>query len=332
MDVAIVGAGIAGSSMFRMLSEKTGVRVDLFGIRENQACGIHPCAWMTHGRTFRETMRAFHMPADPYIVRHFDRLDYDGYPVHCDLDTLRKPRLLQDLQGGTHVRYDPVNVDAYDVVVDCTGAARAILPPGRDDLMTPTLQYRVKRNSSTVNDTIPRIRFVRAGYAWSFPLDSINLHIGVGSLWEDLPTSLDRAGYLRKDDTILCECRSAVRVGTPRAMLPFQKGNIWGAGESIGTVSPLVGDGIVPSMQCARLFARDLLEGTLDQYEEHVLSFFSWMEEERAVIDRMIARNGLLGFQDLMVMRNHAERFGLQVSMSWVLSWLLGRLFAGRVR
>jgi flavin-dependent dehydrogenase len=332
MDIAIVGAGVAGSSIYRLLQLYSNTfkgTVDLYSVRETQPCGIHPCAWMTHGITFSEMMDILRIPADRYTIRNFSEMDFDGHLISCDLRTIRKPAFLRDLQGMVNVRYEPVNPDAYDVVVDCTGVARALLPPVQGDLIAPTLQYRVRRNTSSPEVLLPRIRFVRSGYAWSFPLDRTHLHIGVGSLQEDLGTSLNMTGFLGNGDIVECQCRSSVRVGTPQNMQPAHHGNIWGVGESIGTVSPLVGDGIVPSIQCACRFVGDLLEGSLDKYPGHVLTDFAWMEEERMVINRMIARDGQIGLRDLMLMRDHASRFGLYPGLRWAFSWVLGNRFSG---
>jgi flavin-dependent dehydrogenase len=171
---------------------------------------------------------------------------------------------------------------------------------------------------------------VRQGYAWAFPLGNGHLHIGVGSFVEDLDRALARAGFLWKDDMTICSCTSAVRLGATMASRPFHAGKMWGVGESIGTVSPLVGDGILPSMRCASLFAALLRDGALDRYEERVRAEFSWMDAERAVVDRMIARNGQVALGDLLLMREHAGRFGMQVGLGWILSWILGRRILGR--
>ncbi|MDD1678166.1 MAG: hypothetical protein LUO93_03150 [Methanomicrobiales archaeon] len=328
LDMAIVGAGVAGSSLYRLITlgqYNDELRVDLYSIRENQACGIHPCAWMTHVPDFRMMMNLLRMDADRYILREFSSVDFDGFPTGCDLGMIHKPQLLKDMKGTAPVRFDPVDADAYDLVVDCTGAARALLPPAQDDLITSTLQYRVRRDSPQSDDPLPSIRFIKIGYAWSFPLDHNHFHIGVGSLVEELAPSLRRTGLMHPDDTVVCQCQGKVRVGTPNRMAPIHWRNVWGVGESIGTVSPLVGDGIVPSIQCAALFAEYLAEGTPNRYPERVLSEFSWMAKEREVIDRMIAHDGRIGMRDLLVMRNHAHRFGFQLGAKWIFSWLAGK-------
>jgi flavin-dependent dehydrogenase len=279
---------------------------------------------------FHEMLDSLHLDGDRYLLRHFPQLGFDGFPIACDLATIHKPRLLRELRGPAPVRYEAVDTAAYDVVADCTGSARALLPAPEADCMVPCLQYRIRRDLPQLQDAHPRLRFVREGYAWSFPLGNTIFHIGIGSITEDLAPCLERVGFLQEGDRTVCSCRSSVRVSAPGSMLPYHAGNIWGVGESIGTVSPLVGDGILPSMRCAVLFGQLLLTGDLGHYEERVQKEFSWMERERDVIDGMVARNGQLALGDLLLMRDHASRFGLQIGLRWVVSWMVGRRILGR--
>ena len=55
--------------------------------------------------------------------------------------------------------------------------------------------------------------------------------------------------------------------------MPYSDGNIVGVGESIGTVFPLLGEGIIPSMECA-----DILVDNVDniaEYERQVAKHFA---------------------------------------------------------
>jgi flavin-dependent dehydrogenase len=328
MDIAIVGAGVAGSSLYHLIKRQqndSGIRVDLYSKPEHHSCRIHPCGWMTHVPDFYQLMDTFGLSGDRYLLQQFPHMNFDGSLIRCGLATIHKPRLILDLRGAAAILDGPVDIDAYDVVVDCTGAARALLPAAKEDLISSTLQYRVRRDGLSIDELHPAIKFVNIGYAWSFPLDRIHLHVGIGSLTENLPDALSRTGLLQPGDDVLCHCRSGVRIGAPHRTLPLHQNNVWGVGESIGTVSPLVGDGIVPSMECASLFVEHLLKETLDKYPEQVLTKFAWMEEERKVIDRMIAHGGKIGVKDLLVMRNHAYRFGLHLGPSWILSWIAGK-------
>ncbi len=47
-----------------------------------------------------------------------------------------------------------------------------------------------------------------------------------------------------------------IRFATPDRCKPYYSGKVVGVGESIGTVYALLGEGIIPSMQCVDIFSR----------------------------------------------------------------------------
>ena len=47
-----------------------------------------------------------------------------------------------------------------------------------------------------------------------------------------------------------------IRLATPDRCKPYYSGKVVGVGESIGTVYALLGEGIIPSMQCVDIFIR----------------------------------------------------------------------------
>ena len=63
-----------------------------------------------------------------------------------------------------------------------------------------------------------------------------------------------------------------IRLATPNMCKPFYKGKVVGVGESIGTVYPLLGEGIIPSMECVDIFVKNL--GNNEAYEKEVLEHF----------------------------------------------------------
>ena len=69
-----------------------------------------------------------------------------------------------------------------------------------------------------------------------------------------------------------------IRLATPDLCEPFYHGKVVGVGESIGTVYPLLGEGIIPSMVCADLFVKNI--GNNEQYRKDVLKYFSVYEDK----------------------------------------------------
>lgn len=62
---------------------------------------------------------------------------------------------------------------------------------------------------------------------------------------------------------------------------------IIGVGESIGTVSPFTGEGILYSMECAGILADTWLDE--DTYVSSVISRFSWLKKERETLNYLLS-------------------------------------------
>jgi flavin-dependent dehydrogenase len=86
-----------------------------------------------------------------------------------------------------------------------------------------------------------------------------------------------------------------VRVASPFYSTPFhviktRKDDthqvVVGIGEAIGTVSPFTGEGIVHSLECARIFADSWPD--YECYTRTVLSRFGWMRKERETLDYLL--------------------------------------------
>ena len=93
--------------------------------------------------------------------------------------------------------------------------------------------------------------------------------------------------------------------GTPQA-------TIIGVGESIGTVSPFTGEGIVYSLECARLLAGSWPDEKL--YASEVLARFRWMKKEkRDTLDYLISegRAGGPRLRDRWRFFRNARRSGI---------------------
>ncbi|QSZ66055.1 hypothetical protein RJ40_00325 [Methanofollis aquaemaris] len=276
--MAVAGAGVAGSYLaFRLLD--AGYAVDLYDLPAQTACGTAPCAWMAT-RDFSAVLEAEGFEPEKYVTARFDVFLLQGQRVGADLMTIDKPALVADLRGGAEVRTGPLDPAGYDRVIDATGTARACLPPIAADDLCRCVQFRVRDGSG---EALPAVRYVRGGYAWSFPLGGGERHVGCLSHLADPVGLVGKTGFL--DGERLCGCRGRLRVTSPYGALPFVSGNVWGVGEAIGCVYPLVGDGIVPALVSARL----LLDHFDDPagYTQAVLDAFPAMQQERTVLERM---------------------------------------------
>ncbi len=310
MKIAIMGAGLTGSYLHRLLSLR-GFRADLFDIDKKTKCGISPCAWGT-SRGFSGLVADAGLDPEEYIMRRFDRLLMDGIEIQADLMTFDKPGLIRDLLKDTEVKHVEPDLTLYDKIIDATGVARAFLPPIDDDIILPCVQFRMQNHAPIDN----QIKLGSIGYAWSFPLSGNEYHVGCGSLISDPRRILAELGWIddnQSGSTMLCACAGRIRLTSPQHSLPFtHAGRTWGIGEAIGCVAPLAGDGIIPGMKSAQI----LLEcfDDPDKYAKSILSEFQWMRGERGVIDKL-RRKARLGVGDALVLKRNSKRMGMRVGL-----------------
>jgi flavin-dependent dehydrogenase len=314
--VAIAGAGMTGSYLYRLL-ESQGMKADIYGDAvSHAACGINPCAWGSTS-SFRHHVRAAGLDPEQYVFKDFRVVNFEGVDMRAHLLTFDKPRLINDLRKGVEVLGGPVPPRRYERVIDATGLRRAYLPTIKDDLLVPCVQYRVRRERADSSKVV--IQYGNLGYSWTFPLSDNEFHIGAGSVLADPKETLRESGFMNAGGKILCGCSGKVRSTSPLDSQPFVStdsilgGQVWGVGESIGAVAPIAGEGNAPGMASARLLVANW--DTPERYKSRILKEFSWMIDERKVIDK-VAAGQRLGLQDWLILRRTGRRMGAPVSLS----------------
>jgi flavin-dependent dehydrogenase len=96
-----------------------------------------------------------------------------------------------------------------------------------------------------------------------------------------------------------------------------------GVGESIGTVYPLLGEGIIPSMQCVNMFVEHLDD--MEAYSEAVLKHFDIYAKVYRFIKAKVDGNfSLLRHLPDMAsmywhMRTNERRYGLETKLGDIL-------------
>ncbi len=329
MNVTIAGSGIAGGYLARLL-ERKGITVDIYdGMDHDTRCRCRSCGWgaPTGIKTYLADVG---LDFNDYLIEPMSSMNFDGLVAKTPLCTLNKPRLIKDLARDTGLKQqnlEPEEADNYDIVVDATGIARAFLPPCWSDLTMPTLQHRFVVESR--GDEILRAgacgnRIPGLGYLWIFPVGNNHYHIGTGGIGlVGLDSLLDRfyqdlSG--RFSFTRLCSCRGSVRVASPYYSTPFFYKKTWkdgtsqviiGIGESVGTVDPFTGEGIIFSLECAKIFADSWPD--YKQYTRSVLARFAWMKKERETLDYLLSREGKGGprLRDRWRFFQNARRSGI---------------------
>lgn len=310
---------MAGTYLYRLLKEKGVDEVTLCDEVKRTGCGQRPCAWgVAPADEYRRLVGRFLDP-ERYIERRSDEVRIDGVPMGADLLTVDKPALIRDMIGGAPVGHDPLDPGEYDLVVDATGVERAYLGPVEaDDLIAELCQYRI----ASERDLGTWFQTSTYGYGWCFPLGNGEYHVGYGNLPPHLGKGMSVIDTTVDGARIKCQCRSRIRLSSPYHSLPMVRGNIVGAGESIGTVGPLGGDGNLYAMQCSEMLLENLHD--LDRYQEEVLRDYEWMRKERITLIRMLeGRRPSPG--DVRIFLQHARRAGFTMNPFQALK-LLGKV------
>lgn len=329
MKIAIAGAGIAGSYLARLLEQK-GITTDLFyGSEHETACRCRSCGWGTP-IAIGSYLSATGCTLDDYLMEPMFSMNFDGLVAKTPLCTINKPSLLQDLTSGltvTKKQMEREDADGYDIVIDATGINRSFLPPCTSDLVLPTMQHRVTvepLGNQHLEAGVYGNRIPGLGYLWIFPLGKEQYHIGVGGIRLDQHESLMTQFYEENSGRFsfspICSCSGNIRVASPYYSSPFyhfqkrQDGKyllIIGVGESIGTVSPFTGEGIVHSLECARLLADSWPDEK--RYAALVMSQFGWMKKERETLDYLLSEGRANGprLRDRWRFYRNARRSGI---------------------
>jgi flavin-dependent dehydrogenase len=329
MKIAIAGGGIAGSYLARLLGQK-GIDADIYDPMDHATrCGYRSCGWGAPSGigTYLDMIGLLF---DDYLLERMPVMNFDGLLAKTPLCTIDKTRLVQDLTNGsslTRRNIGNAELEDYDVVVDATGIGRTFLPPCNSDLTLPTLQHRVIVKPLVGERLGPGVygnRVPGLGYLWIFPLSDDQYHIGIGGIGLARHDSLleqfynDHSGQF--SFTPVCTCDGSVRVASPFYSTPFFTGKargsgrtpaIVGVGESIGTVSPFTGEGIVFSMECAKILSDKWPD--FNRYTRTVLSRFSWMKKERETLDFLLEQKGAGGprIRDRWRFYRNAARSGI---------------------
>ncbi|MCJ7741953.1 MAG: NAD(P)/FAD-dependent oxidoreductase [Methanoregula sp.] len=311
MNIAIAGAGITGGYLAKLL-EQRGISPDVYdGMDHDTRCRCRSCGWGVP-RGLETYLADVGLDFNEYLFEPMSSMNFDGLVAKTPLCTLDKPRLIRDFTQGLRLNRQNLGLekaDEYDIVVDATGITRAFLPPCRSDLTLPTLQHRVvveSYGSERLEAGVYGNRIPGLGYLWIFPLGNNHYHIGIGGIGlVRLDSLLDRFyqdSSNRFSFTMLCSCDGFVRVASPYYSTPFyckktrKDGThlvIVGVGESIGTVAPFTGEGIVHSLECARIFADSWPD--FEHYTKSVLARFAWMKKERETLNYLLSYEGKHG-------------------------------------
>ncbi|MGN6614738.1 MAG: NAD(P)/FAD-dependent oxidoreductase, partial [Candidatus Nitrosocosmicus sp.] len=118
-----------------------------------------------------------------------------------------------------------------------------------------------------------------------------------------------------------------IRLSPPFLMEPFYNNNVIGVGESIGTVFPMLGEGIIPSLLCCEIFL-DVLNKNKDsndefdkeEYRKRVLKKFQYYYDVYRIIRlKMDGKLSTIKHFNLLLsmyknMKKEEKRFGFEIN------------------
>ena len=240
---------------------------------------------------------------------------YDKHQLEVDLTKGKKAHF------GTRMTPSTLKNEDYDMIIDCTGLHRTFLPKVKEDLWVPCVEYKLEYGAGKTpySDFYIKPFEGLTGYFWYFPLENGSAYVGAGDIKKRHNAFLDDFNE-RNPGHVLKKIGRPIRISPPKYCEPFYLGKVVGCGESIGTVFPLLGEGIIPSLQCADILCANLND--LENYRKQVLKKFEYFNYVYDMIKLKFAgkfsmvRHFPLLLKTYSEMKKMEERFGLEVRMN----------------
>ncbi|MAH21884.1 MAG: dehydrogenase [Thaumarchaeota archaeon] len=329
MKIAIVGMGIAGSYLAgRLGGSHEIVAYERFPEENFDAV----CAWGTSREYIAKYAKNCGLNFEDYVTHNGSRMfvetaEGDFQIKLKGLCTFNKHDFVMDMAKGQEVHFGQYihglpNDDEFDLVVDATGMTRPLLPRIKQDVLIPSVQYLIKYSDPPMDDFYIKPAKGLSGYLWYFPLGNGMAHVGAGDFHRMQNEAIGE--FLKKyPGKIIKKVGRPVRVTPPKLCEPLYVGKTVGVGESIGCVYPMLGEGIIPSLECAEIFCQNL--GNLEGYRRAVLKHFSVYD---AVFNMVLSKiQGTFTMRSQLKnllkiyfhMKRNENRYGLECKMQHML-------------
>jgi flavin-dependent dehydrogenase len=329
LRIAIVGTGVAGSYLLNRIPP--GHHVEAFEMREEDKWWA-VCAWGTSAPFISDLVKMAGLNFEDYILHRGKRMMVDpgnGKTFDIKLRGLvcfDKTRLFRDMKKGKTVHYgaqikDADDLKEFDMIIDATGFHRSLMPKLKKDASIPCFEVEVE-GKFPWDDFYIKPYPTLSGYFWFFPLGEGRGHVGAGDFKSQYRGEIE-AMIKKYDWKVVRRIGRPVRILPPAYCQPFYSGKVVGVGESIGTVYPLLGEGIIPSMQCVNLFVEHMND--LEAYSEAILKHYDVYAKVYRFIDAKMGGNfsWLRKFPELWSiywhMRTNERRYGLETHLGDIL-------------
>ena len=328
-----MGMGVAGSYLMARFQDPQLQQQHQVTGYEQMPLPRHDsiCAWGTIKSTLQQFCKKTGRNFDDFLI-------HNGKNMHVKMNnditfdiglhglcTYNKIGLIKDFIKDSNIIYGkpptlPELEDQYDMIVDCTGFNRAYLPKLQKDFFLPTYEYKIEYKEQAPYDDFYIKPFPgMSGYFWYFPLGKKLAHIGAGDYNKNHIKATDE--FLKKYGGQVIQTKGRpIRLATPNKCKPFYKGKVVGVGESIGTVYALLGEGIIPSMQCADIFLENMHD--FKAYEAAVDNHYKVYGKVFNFVSAKIQKNfsiwkSLPDFLSIFrYMKKNEARFGMDIKMA----------------
>lgn len=257
--ILIAGAGVAGSYLTARLNQ-SGFEVSTYDPKRPDF--RIPCGYATNLNLLRTYCSRIGIEAEKYVERMAEDIIMAGNGISelhfrsAGLCTIDKMALERDMIGNSQVVMERApQPGENDILIDATGISRLYLGRSPADFTMHAIEYLTE--SAEHNDFYFRYFSRGHGYYWEFPLKN-GYHIGAGS---------DHISLIKSE---LSRSRPRLVMARDIRIRPLfdqiSRERTIGVGEAIGTVSPITGEGIVPSLKSAEILY-NCLKGQSDIQE-----------------------------------------------------------------
>jgi flavin-dependent dehydrogenase len=277
---AIIGAGVSGSYLYRVLREqRPDILADIYTVPVNTKCQARPCGWIVSYPEFKRLGKNLEIDFEQFISGRFKQGEIDGKVIPADNVVINKPVLIQKLLEGSDPIFKPPDMSKYDRIIDATGK-RVYLPPRPADKYVTIHQMRLLDESCTYPSINIRWDKDHKDMLYIIPVGDGTVHIGYGSLIAPEKWLEELHKYI-KDKKVICSCTSALWFGGPT--FPLVQGKFIALGESAGLVETCSGMGITPAMDSAAALVAcwDKPAG----YERYIKKKYSFMSRLKRARD-----------------------------------------------
>ena len=322
-SITIVGAGISGSYLGRLLQKKP-ILYD-----NNSALGCR-CAWGVPFTQVKILLGKLGISLEHFLLCNINNIYMNNVRIRVtNFATIDKPLLIQELRKGLKIKSQSYSFNSIgdDLVVNATG-----VPMGNEISQMNSYEEKIRIMGAESNTAYAYINPRFAGYAWLFPLDEEGglFHFGAAAprihpkrLMEEM-----LCFYRMHKGEMLCCCGGPLHLSDP-TLTDIVRGNVVAVGGAAGCVNPITGEGIFPALQTADLLGKTLnIETSIRDYTEAVRETLSHYKELYKIYYKLQDNPRLTRITGIRTIFNSINYFEPSYNLSTILKlfWKIARM------